>query len=297
MTDSLAEAPYQPGSDKPFYAGLLILSGVYLFLIVAMLLANMLYIGGAVGISDSDTSQGWMSVLRDNPFVEALARKEVRYAIKLSLISCTITTLLSLWVSVPLGYLLSRYTFRGKGLLDAILDIPIVLPPLVIGLSLLILFRTGPGFAVENFLYDTIGLRFTYAVPGVILAQFMVACAFAVRTMRATFDEIPPRREQVAMTLGCSRGEAFWRVTLPEARRGLLVAATLAWARALGEFGPILIFAGSTRMKTEVMPTTVFLHMQVGDLEGAVAVSMLMILAAMIVLMLVRLFGQERYVR
>lgn len=281
---------HRPGSDVPFYASLGILGGVYVFLIVAMLLANVWYIGGASG-------SNWSNILRDNPFMEALARKEVRYAIKLSLISCTITTLLSLWVSVPLGYLLARFNFRGKGLLDAILDIPIVLPPLVIGLSLLILFRTGPGYAFEEFLTRTIGLRFTYAVPGVILAQFMVACAFAVRTMRATFEEIPARREQVAMTLGCSRGEAFWRVSLPEARRGLLVAATLAWARALGEFGPILIFAGSTRMKTEVMPTTVFLHMQVGDLEGAVAVSLLMIGAAMMVLMIVRLFGQERFVR
>lgn len=296
MTDRAA-TPHRPGSDTPFYVGLAILSGVYVFLIVALLLANMLYIGSAVGPEEGDAPTGVWEAIQHNPFVEALARKEVRYAVRLSLVSCTITTLLSLWVSVPLGYVLSRYSFRGKRVLDAILDIPIVLPPLVIGLSLLILFRTGPGYAFENFLVEHFGFRFTYAVPGVILAQFMVACAFAVRTMRATFDEIPPRREQVAMTLGCSRGEAFWRVTLPEARRGVLVAATLAWARALGEFGPILIFAGSTRMKTEVMPTTVFLHMQVGDLEGAVAVSMLMIAAAMVVLMLVRVFGQERYVR
>lgn len=275
-------------SDIPFYLGLVVLSGVYVFLIVAVLVADVAFLASAEG--------------EVNPFVRLLASEEIRYSIKLSLISCSITTILSLWVSVPLGYLMSRYRFPGKSLLDSILDIPIVLPPLVIGLSLLILFSSAPGVWLEGLFQKLtaaagVPTRITYAVPGVILAQFMVACAFAVRTMRATFDEITPRREQVALTLGCSRGQAFWRVALPEARRGMVVAATLAWARSLGEFGPILIFAGATRMKTEVMPTSVFLLMSVGDVESAVAVSMLMIIAAVVVLVLVRWLGSEQFVR
>src|SRR5262249_34492503 len=158
------------------------------------------------------------------------------------------------------GYLLSRYPFPGKWLVDAVLDIPIVLPPLVIGLSLLILFQTPPGQALEGWLRRRTGVQITYAVPSVILAQFAVACAFAVRTLRVTFDQINPRREQVALTLGCSRSQAFWLVVLPEAHRGIITAATLAWARALGEFGPILVFSGATRLKTEVLSTTVFLE-------------------------------------
>ena len=180
---------------------------------------------------------------------------------------------------------MSRFKFPGKKLVDAILDIPIVLPPLVIGLSLLILFQTPIGKAIDRV------VPFTYSVGGVILAQFAVACAFAVRTMLATFDQINPRLEQVALTLGCNRAAAFWRVALPEARRGLLTAATLAWARALGEFGPILVFAGATRLRTEVLPTTVFLELSVGNIEAAVAVSLLMILAATAVLTLARTFG------
>jgi molybdate transport system permease protein len=133
----------------------------------------------------------------------------------------------------------------------------------------------------------------TYAVPSVILAQFMVAAAFAVRTMKATFDQISPRHEQVALTLGCTRSQAFWMVVLPEARRGLLTAATLAWARSLGEFGPILVFSGATRMKTEVLSTTVFLELSVGNLEAAVAVSLLMVAAAVLVLRLIRTKGSE----
>src|SRR5215471_8885017 len=193
---------------------------------------------------------------------DALKSREIRYAIKLSLISCTITAILSVWVAVPLGYLLSRYRFRGKALLDVLLDIPIVLPPLVIGLCLLILFQVPIGsHTIDEFLRERLHFPVTYAIPSVIIAQFAVAAAFAVRTMRVTFDQISPRQEQVALTLGCSRSQAFWRVVLPQARQGVLTAGTVAWARAMGEFGPVLVFAGTTRMYTEVLPTTVFLEL------------------------------------
>src|SRR5262249_12879440 len=155
---------------------------------------------------------------------------------------------LAMWVAVPLGYLLARTTFPGKSVVDTLLDIPIVLPPLVIGISLLILFQLPPGRAVEKV------IPVTYHIPAVILAQFAVATAFAVRTMRVTFDQIDPRAEQVALTLGCTRAQAFWRVSMPAARRGVLTAATLAWARSLGEFGPVQVFAGATPMKTVVLP-------------------------------------------
>ena len=224
-SESIAASARLGGADRRFFYGLSLLGGVYVALIVALLAADVCF-----------TSP--------NAFLQALRNREIRYAIRLSLISCSLTTLLSLWVAVPIGYLMSRRQFHGKALLDALLDIPIVLPPLVIGLSLLILFQTAPGRALERV------LPVTYAIPSVILAQFTVACAFAVRTMRATFDQINPRAEQVALTLGCRRSQAFWLVVLPEARRGVLTAATLAWARALGEFGPILVFSGATRMRT-----------------------------------------------
>ena len=258
----------QAGSDLPFLLGLAVLGLLYVGLIVAMVVADAAF---------TTPRNLW----------RALASPEIRYAIKLSLISCSITGILSLWVAVPAGYLMSRHRFPGRNVLDAILDIPIVLPPLIVGLSLLILFQTAPGRAFQTV------VPVTYAVPGVILAQFAVAAAFAVRAMRITFDQISPRSEQVALTLGCTRGQAFWRVALPEARRGMLTAFTLAWARALGEFGPILVFCGATRMRTEVLSTSVFLELSIGNLESAVAVSLLMILAAVAVLLLVRLFGSE----
>jgi len=255
--------------DWPFIAGLAVISSVYIALVLAMLVADAVY---------TTPGELW----------RALGSPEIRYATRLSLLACSLTTILSLWVSVPIGYLMARYQFPGRSVVDAILDIPIVLPPLVIGLSLLILFQTPPGRFVERF------IPVTYAIPSIIIAQFMVACAFAVRTMRVTFEQINPRQEQVALTLGCSLSQAFWRVVLPEARRGMLTAATLAWARSLGEFGPILIFSGATRMRTEVLPTTVFLELSVGNIEAAVAVSLLMVVAALAVLVIVRVFGSEK---
>jgi molybdate transport system permease protein len=226
-----------------------------------------------------------LSLSKPNPLVQALRSRDIRFSIKLSLISCTLTTLLSLWVAVPIGYMMSRFEFRGKPVIDTLLDIPIVLPPLVVGLSLLILFRYMP-----EWLSDAV----VYKWPAVVLAQFMVACAFAVRTMRVTFDQIPQRFEQVALTLGCNRRQAFWRVIMPQARGGLLAAGTLAWARALGEFGPILVFAGATRQKTEVLPTSAFLELQAGRTEGMLAVSLIMIGASVVVFIIARTLGMKR---
>jgi molybdate transport system permease protein len=232
-------------------------------------------------------------------FRNALAKPEIQAAFKLTMASCTVAAIMSVWVATPLGYILSRYRFIGHRLIDTIVDIPIVLPPLVLGLSLLILFHQpfpfskwfGEGFILDEFLRQTLRFPVSFSWPAVILAQFTVSCAFAVRTMRVTFDQINPRAEDVARTLGCSRAGAFLRIALPQAMRGMITAGTIAWARALGEFGPILVFAGSTRFRTEVLSTTVFLELSVGQLDAAVAVSLLMVAMAVVVLVVLRAIG------
>jgi len=252
----------------PLWLVLGVITGTYLLFLLAMLGATAVY---------SSPHDLW----------RALGAREIRYAIGLSLFTCTITAVLSLLLAVPVGYLLSRGRFRGREWLDAALDIPIVLPPMVVGLCLLIFFQTDIGHAIEKV------IPFTYTIAGVVLAQCVIGAAFAVRTMRGTFDHLSSRPEDVAMTLGCSRARAIWLVTLPAARRGMFAAASIAWARSLGEFGPVLVFAGATRMKTEVLPTTVWLELSVGNLEAAVAVSMLMVVLAVVVLASVRLMGER----
>lgn len=246
---------------------MVVLGGFYVVMILLMVLADFAY-------TDLESLK------------RTLSEPEIQYSLKLSLLSCTLSTLMSLVVAVPIGYIMSRFTFRGQSVVDAILDIPIVLPPLVVGISLLVLFNYPPFHWLSRWV--------VFEVPAVVLAQFMVACAFAVRTMRVSFDQIPVRFEQVALTLGCNRSRAFWLVVFPQSRRGLLAAGTLAWARSLGEFGPILVFAGSTRMRTEVLPTSVYLEMQSGDLKGMLSVSILMIALSAAVLILARALGMQR---
>jgi molybdate transport system permease protein len=275
------------------------------------------------------TPESWLHVLKS---------PEIRHATWLSLVTCCLAAGFALLLAVPVGYLMSRLEFRGKSWLDAALDIPIILPPLVVGLCLLIFFQTKIGQVIENgfnvnvpmievpeswqpalpydrgdgdefsaekkaelaelaerrkHLLHVPGFPFTYQLSGVILAQFVVAAAFAIRTMRGTFEHLSARPEEVALTLGCTRFQALWHVALPAARRGMVAAFCIAWARSLGEFGPILVFAGATRMKTEVLPTTVWLELSVGNLEAAVAVSLFMVLLAVLVLVAVRATGER----
>lgn len=260
-------------SDVPFFLVMSGLSSCFILLIVLLLAADLMF-----------TSPG--------QFKAALLKPEIQAAFRLTILSCSVAAILSIWVATPLGYLLSRYRFPGRMLIDTIVDIPIVLPPLVLGLSLLILFHLPiGGWELEAWLRDTVKFPVTYRWPAVVLAQFSVACAFAVRTMRVTFDQIDPRAEDVARTLGCTRGQAFMQIALPQAWRGMIAATTIAWARALGEFGPILVFAGATRMRTEVLSTTVFLELSIGQLDAAVAVSLLMVAMAVIVLVVLRILG------
>lgn len=260
-------------ADLPFFLIMGGLSATFVLLIALLLVADVMF----TSVSD---------------FRTALQKPEIQAAFRLTLLSCTVAALMSLWVATPLGYLLSRYRFPGRWLVDTLVDIPIVLPPLVLGLSLLILFHLKLGsWELEAWLRDKLGFPVTYRWPAVVLAQFTVACAFAVRTMRVTFDQINPRCEDVARTLGCTRAQAFLQIALPQAWRGMLTATTLAWARSLGEFGPIMVFAGATQMRTEVLSTTVFLELSVGQLDSAVAVSLLMVVMAVIVLLVLRVFG------
>ena len=272
-------------SNRVFFGCMIVIGGTYVLLILSMLLADAWYVVEKTSVAASESTEPWKAMVFENPISVALADHKIRYSVWLSLVSCTLAAVLSVIVAVPIGYLLSRHNFPGKRLLDSVLDIPIVLPPLVVGLSLLILFQFRP--------FSFLARDVVYQIPAVVLAQFSVACAFAVRTMKSTFDHINPRCEQVAISLGSSRSQAFGWVVLPEATPGIMTAFTLAWARSLGEFGPLLIFAGATRMKTEVLSTTVFLEMNVGNIEGAVAVSMIMVGAAVTVLIITRLYGSR----
>lgn len=224
-----------------------------------------------------------------NRFAEILSQPEILYAIRLSLLAATFSSGMALLVALPCAYLLSRRRFPGRQVIDTLLDLPLVLTPVALGTLLLMLFNTRSGAVLQSF-----GVQVPFAVGGVVLAQFTVVIAIAVRMLKATFDDIDPRYEKVARTLGCSEPKAFLRVTLPLARNGILATLILTWARALAEFGATATLAGTALGKTATLPAAIYLAISAADLERAVALIMLLTGVALLLLLLLRFFGPKR---
>ena len=178
--------------------------------------------------------------------------------------------------------------------MDTVVDLPIVFPPLVAGLTLLVFFSQT---FIGKWIQEDLGLEFVFQPKGIVLCQFLVSASFAIRSAKTAFDELDRRYEKVALTLGCTQWGSFGRVTLPLAANGLIAGGILTWARAFGLFGPLLIFVGSFRGRTEVLSTTIFLEQSVGNLELALAVALLMILVALIALTAVRIVGGKAMVK
>ncbi|MCW2278199.1 ABC transporter permease [Heliophilum fasciatum] len=210
---------------------------------------------------------------------------EFRFALRLSLQTSVAATLLATVVAIPCGYFLARNHFPGKVVVDSLLELPIVLPPLVSGVALLIFF--GP--LLGPFLQEA-GIAIVFTPLGVIVAQWFVALPLAIRSFRQAFAAVDPRMEKVARTLGCTPFQSFWRVVLPIARPGILGGMTMTWARTLGEFGATAMLAGVTRMKTETLPMAIYLSMTNGDLSFALAIATVLLLVALLVLTAFKVF-------
>lgn len=223
-------------------------------------------------------------------FISALLSEEILFAIRLSVSTATVAAIISILVAVPVAYAISRASFPGKDIVDSLLDLPIVISPVALGAALLVFFNTPLGSAID----DNV-LKFVFAVPGIVLAQVTVISALAVRLLKSTFDSIDPRYEQVARTLGCSKPEAFFRVTLPLARDGLIASAILTWARAVGEFGATVTLAGATAFKTETLPTAIFLSLASADVGKAIAVIFVLVIIAIVALLAIRKIIGRRY--
>lgn len=240
--------------------------------VVSILLVQILYVDGEGG--------PW----------QALREPDMRSAVKLSLLTATSAGLLAMLVAIPSAYALARWQFRGRVVIDALLDIPIVLSPIVVGIALILVFRSAPGRFIEEHV-----LRFVFEVPGIILAQFILALALEVRVLKAAFEEIDPRYEQVARFLGCTEWGAFWRVTLPMAKSSLFAAFVLGWCRALGDFGATVTVAGAVRNKTETIPVAIYNNLSSVRIAKALGLSVLLTCIALGVLIIVRLVTRRRH--
>lgn len=220
---------------------------------------------------------------RASTFFAPWAEAAIRHAFMLSVVTSLVSAAVSLVLAIPCGYILSRYRVPGWRLVDILLYLPIAVPPLVLGVALLIFFQTAGGRFIERNL-----LGFTFAVPGIVLAQTLVSAAYAVRLCKLAFDGVPQKHAGVARTLGATRWQAFWHIELAEARAGLLEAFLLAWTTAFGSFGPVALFCGITRMRTELLSSSIFLEFSIGNLDNALILSLWMGSLAAAALLLVR---------
>ncbi|MFJ5063490.1 molybdate ABC transporter permease subunit [Streptomyces nigra] len=212
---------------------------------------------------------------------DLLTSTEVWQALRLSLVCATAATAVSLVVGVPLAWLLARVEFPGRRLVRALVTLPLVLPPVVGGVALLM--ALGRNGVVGRLLDDWFGVTLPFTTAGVVVAEAFVAMPFLVISVEGTLRAADPRYEEAAATLGASRFTAFRRVTLPLVAPGIAAGAVLAWARALGEFGATITFAGNFPGRTQTMPLAVYLALQ-NDPEAAIALSLVLLAVSVAVL-------------
>ena len=205
-------------------------------------------------------------------------------ALRLSLLTSSTSVLLSLLAGTPLAYMLVRWEFRGRSLVELLIDLPIVLPPSVAGLALLIAFGRQGIFGSWLAMF---GVSLPFTTTAVILAQTFVSAPFYVRAARIGFTEIDPQLEEAAYVEGATQWQLFRDVMLPLAGRALLSGAILTWARALGEFGATMLFAGNLEGVTQTMPLAIYLGLERG-FGVAMALSVVLVVVSAGLLILIR---------
>ena len=267
--------PVRGWRDRIFSAATFFFVSVFILFVLVLIVSDALYV-------DKEA------------VATVLSSKFILHALWMSVWTSLLTTLIAILFAVPMGYALSRFRFPGHMLADAIVELPIVFPPLVAGLTLLVFFSQT---SLGRWIQQDLGLEFVFQPKGIVLCQFVTAASFAIRSAKTAFDDVDRRYENVALTLGCTQWGSFRRVSLPLARNGIIAGGILTWARAFGLFGPLMIFVGSFRGRTEVLSTTIFLEQSIGNLEVALAIALLLIFIALIAVTGIRFVGGSTLVR
>jgi len=220
---------------------------------------------------------------------------QAKHALSLSLSTATIALFICVIIGTPVAYLLSHYRFRGKDVIDTLIDLPLVLPPVAAGLALFLLYGM-PGFGKLLEPYD---LRITFTRLAVVMAQVFVASPFYVKQARAGFEAVPRELRLASRTLGAGPLKTFFRVTVPMASHALIAGAVMTWARALGEFGATLMFAGAFPGRTETMPVAIYMSSSAGVQEAtrtSVALAVVLVVVSFgVIIFARRLAGRGVY--
>nr|WP_165960382.1 ABC transporter permease [Actinocrispum wychmicini] len=214
-----------------------------------------------------------------------LETAEVGEALRLSLVCATLATVVSLVFGVPLAWMLARTQIPGRRLVRAFVTVPLVLPPVVGGVALLLVF--GRRGLVGQYMDQWFGVTLPFSTAGVVVAEAFVAMPFLIIAVEGALRGADPRFEEAAATLGASRWTAFRRVTLPTVAPGIAAGAVLCWARALGEFGATITFAGNYPGTTQTMPLAVYLALE-KDPDSATVLSLVLLVVSVVILISLR---------
>ncbi len=209
-----------------------------------------------------------------------IGRSDVQRAIWVSLLSSSMATVIVAFFGIPLAYALSRSQFRGRHIVEAIIDLPILIPQSVVGIALLVIL--GPGSPIGKFLEQS-GLGVSGRFAGIVVAQVFVAFPFLIKTAQTAFEGVPSHLEDVSRTLGASAGRTFLRISLPLASRGVFAGLILSWSRAISEFGALILFA-SNPQTAPVLAHTEFLHAGISEARPIAVVLLLVCLWVFVML-------------
>jgi molybdate transport system permease protein len=218
-------------------------------------------------------------------FLDQLGSPDVLDALRLSLLTSALAVVVVVLVGIPLAWALARVEFRGRSLLRTLVIVPLVMPPVVAGVALLSAF--GRRGVLGGPIYDTFGITIPFTTTAVVLAHAFVALPFFVLSVEGAMRAIGPEYDVVGATLGASRWTVFRRVTLPLAAPGLMAGLVLAWARALGEFGATITFAGNYQGTTRTMPNAIYVALQSSP-DTAYVLSVILMVVSVAVLALLR---------
>jgi molybdate transport system permease protein len=227
----------------------------------------------------------------DGSLARAIVSSVVLDALSLSLVTTAVSLVITVSLGLPLAFVMARRQFRGKGWLEAIVDLPIVLPPSVAGLALLLVFGRRGLLAPP---LELLGISVPFTTIAVILAQTFVSAPFFIRSARTGIAGIDRDLEDAARVDGASEGQLFRAITVPLASAALAAGLVMSWARSLGEFGATIMFAGNVEGRTQTLPLVVYGEFQGGDLDASVAAAAILVLAAFGVLVAVRVFRWGR---
>jgi molybdate/tungstate transport system permease protein len=223
----------------------------------------------------------------------SFSRSDVRQAVWLSLLSSGMATVIVAVWGIPLAYALARTNFRGKGVIESLVDLPILIPQSVVGIALLVLL--GPGTPLGQLL-ESAGLGLAGRFAGIVVAQVFVACPFLIKTAMTAFEGIPGNLEDASLTLGAGPAATFFRVTLPLASRGIFVGLVLTWARAISEFGAIILFAPNPQT-APVLANNEFLKAGVSEARPIAVVLLVVCLWIFVLLQFGKTFLPHAYRR